>query len=397
MSISTLFWARSSFHSRQRSQCAAASARARMPIATGCVSRWIELLESRQLLAAFPAEVHINFQPPGTPAPSGYFVDSGKPMGNRGNGLVYGWNQSNYTYQQRNSPLSPDVRYDTFVGMDSTSLAWFIQVPNGLYQVHVVAGDPSYAGSVLRVNVKGTTVIAATTTASKPWAETTVTVSVSNYLLRISGAPGSQHNTLDFVDIVPIVNRPDAPPAVTATAASDRSIELAWVVPAGPISSYLLERSTDGVNWSAVVSLPRDVTHYTDNGLTEGTPYSYRVRAINAKGGSDPVIATATTLLAAPTSLQAKSFANVPHIALSWTDNSTHATGYIIERSADGASFAEIARVGPDATTYDDIPLTAGTTYTYRVRPYGPAQGLAATAAAQTTDFRVFENTYFTN
>jgi hypothetical protein len=361
------------------------------------ISRCIEPLESRQLLAALPAEVHINFQPPSVPAPSGYLVDSGKPMGNRGNGFVYGWNRSNYTYQQRNSPASPDVRYDTFVGMDSTSPAWFIQVPNGLYQVHVVAGDPSYAGSILRVNVKGAPAIAATTSASNPWAETTITVNVTNYLISISGASGTRHNTLDFVDIFPVLSRPNSPTSLTATAASDSGVNLAWTSPAGPVTGFMLQRSTDGSVWSTVMILSRNATHYTDTGLAEGTSYSYRLRAYNAKGTSDPATATATTLLAAPTSLQARSFANVPHIALSWTDNSARETGYIVERSQDGTNFTEVARLGPNVTSYDDTHLTAATPYTYRVRPSGSAPGLAATASAQTTDFRVFENTYFTN
>ena len=63
------------------------------------------------------------------------------------------------------------------------------------------------------------------------------------------------------------------------------------------------------------------------------------------------------------------------YAGLRWTDNATGEDGYIIERKAAGeASFTEIYRgaVGYSGglARYTDTGVTAGTTYTYRVRAY---------------------------
>ena len=54
---------------------------------------------------------------------------------------------------------------------------------------------------------------------------------------------------------------------------------------------------------------------------------------------------------------------------MSWTDNAGEETGFKIERSTrDNSSFAEIATVGADVTSYSDTTVRKGTTYYYRVR-----------------------------
>ncbi len=56
-------------------------------------------------------------------------------------------------------------------------------------------------------------------------------------------------------------------------------------------------------------------------------------------------------------------------INLSWTDNSSDETGFKIERKTID-SFSEIATVGADVNTYQNIDLSPSTTYTYRVRAF---------------------------
>jgi hypothetical protein len=61
------------------------------------------------------------------------------------------------------------------------------------------------------------------------------------------------------------------------------------------------------------------------------------------------------------------------YIRLSWQDNSTDEDGFQIERSLDGANWQLIQiignyTVGRDVTSFDDVGLSAQTTYYYRVR-----------------------------
>ncbi len=61
-------------------------------------------------------------------------------------------------------------------------------------------------------------------------------------------------------------------------------------------------------------------------------------------------------------------------INISWTDNSTNEDGFKIERkTTTGGTYAEIAQVGANVTTYNSTGLAGGTQYCYRVRSYNAA------------------------
>ena len=55
-------------------------------------------------------------------------------------------------------------------------------------------------------------------------------------------------------------------------------------------------------------------------------------------------------------------------INLAWTDNANNETGFLIERSANGSPFTQIASVGSNVTTFASTGLTASKRYYYRVR-----------------------------
>jgi hypothetical protein len=71
-------------------------------------------------------------------------------------------------------------------------------------------------------------------------------------------------------------------------------------------------------------------------------------------------------LPAGPTDLVA-SLASARQVDLRWTDRSTNETSYKIQRKTGTASFADIATVGQDVTSFSDVGLALATTYTYRV------------------------------
>jgi len=92
---------------------------------------------------------------------------------------------------------------------------------------------------------------------------------------------------------------PDAPTSLSATAASNSSIDLAWTDNASDEDGFNVERSADGTNFNLIGSLGADVTAYSDNGLNASTLYYYRVIAFNSAGNSaSSNIANATTLSA---------------------------------------------------------------------------------------------------
>jgi len=156
-------------------------------------------------------EAHVNFQRPADPDPgvfdgNDYEADGGRAFGDRGNGYSYGWDRDNTsTTGNRNHDRSFDERYDTLAHMQKPEGAstWEIAVPNGTYQVHLVAGDPSYFDSTSKINVEGLLTIDGVRDENNRWLEATATVTVTDGRLTVSNAPGATENKLCFIDVLP--------------------------------------------------------------------------------------------------------------------------------------------------------------------------------------------------
>ena len=90
-------------------------------------------------------------------------------------------------------------------------------------------------------------------------------------------------------------------------------------------------------------------------------------------------LVAAFAVLIASTSVRAAQF------TLTWADNSSNETGFRIERSTDGTSFAEIATVGANVVSYVDAGLPNSTTYSYRLCAYNTAGNSAYSNVATGT------------
>jgi hypothetical protein len=94
--------------------------------------------------------------------------------------------------------------------------------------------------------------------------------------------------------------------------------------------------------------------------------------------------ASGGTVPAAPSGLTAT--ASAPgQIAIAWTDNSSNETGFKIERRLGSGSWSQIATVGANVTTYTSTNLTAGATYSFRVRSYNATGNSAYSNTATAT------------
>jgi len=89
-------------------------------------------------------------------------------------------------------------------------------------------------------------------------------------------------------------------------------------------------------------------------------------------------IVVIATLLAAGVALADR--VEAASLRLSWSDNSSNESGFKIERRAAGGSYAQLATVGANVTSYTDSGLTSGRTYCYTVRAFNSA-GTSAPSA----------------
>jgi hypothetical protein len=190
------------------------------------------------------------------------------------------------------------------------------------------------------------------------------------------GADGACYAVGDEVDEVP-------PPALSvpqnlaARAIDSRSVLLTWTDNDPAATGFQIERAEDGdepqpITVSGTISSAGTIDDNDTAGLQEGVTYVYQVRAQGSGlPDSDPSnISSATVLPATPVSFTATP-AGITKINLSWTNASTVATTFSLDRRVlPGGAITPITLPDPTSTTFSDSERTGlvdGTTYEYRV------------------------------
>jgi hypothetical protein len=99
-----------------------------------------------------------------------------------------------------------------------------------------------------------------------------------------TGAAGARVSRL--ATTVSYINSAPATPASFSTTASSSSAISSWFVDDAPsYDGFVLEKSTDGVNFSVLATTTAATRTYVDGGLTSGT-YYYKIRGFNPFGYS---------------------------------------------------------------------------------------------------------------
>ena len=203
------------------------------------------------------------------------------------------------------------------------------------------------------------------------------------------------HEEMDMMRPESVALPPVKPELLTATlpATGKKVVTLTWNDNSITETAFLVQRSTNGSTWTTVgtVISPIDEANdhrtrtFTDASSNGTTAYTYRIVAENTVGygGAFPsmtVSSTSNTLNvnapaatpAAPATLTA-TVQPGPQVALSWRDNATTETGFVIERAPTGTTtFATIAVAPPrnstGTVTFTDTTVAGSTGYDYRVR-----------------------------
>jgi len=81
--------------------------------------------------------------------------------------------------------------------------------------------------------------------------------------------------------------RPAVPSSLSTSARSPTVIDLSWRDNSNDEDGFEIERQLQGRDWQRITTVDRNITNYTDTGLSPNTAYCYRVRAYNAAGSSD--------------------------------------------------------------------------------------------------------------
>ncbi len=170
-----------------------------------------------------------------------------------------------------------------------------------------------------------------------------------------------------------------AAPVNLAATASDSMVMLSWDNPINSsITKYQI--STDGGSNFINIQCGNSIaTGYTVTGLTNGTSYTFQVRAYDDSGPGASATVTATPLFDAPTSF--KGWPGDGYVQLRWDEaDDSRITGYEVSKDG-GLNYSRVQDKGHESETvgYSVLNLTNGTNYTIAVRA---VNGAAATLNA---------------
>lgn len=271
-----------------------------------------------------------------------------------------GTSVSSSTVQTATLPQSPDVQNATSISINSFIANWNTTSGADSYRLDVSNDDffTTLSGySNLIVNNTSQTVTGLTPG------------STYSYRVRAVNVSGASANS----NVISVITKPSAPVATDATNSTTTSFVATWQAVTGA-ASYVLDVSTNGFvsllpdyNNRSVTGLTQSVT-----GLSAGTLYSYRVRAVNASGTSvNSNTKTGKTLSVAPVALEANNIGTDQFIA-NWSP-AFGAESYRIDVATD-VNFSSILS-GYNNRTLSLVTSTSiaeglqpGTIYFYRVR-----------------------------
>ena len=160
------------------------------------------------------------------------------------------------------------------------------------------------------------------------------------------------------------------PTGLTVVPAGD-DLVLDWTVPADRvIDGFRIEYSTDDITFTQIDEVAGDIDTYTDADRLVGkacaTEFYYRITAYTGVCEETTTSVNYTLVaLSIPTALTATLSGG--SVVLTWVDNSSTESGFVVERGVDGATYNVITTLNADVVTYTDTHVFGGITYYYRV------------------------------
>jgi hypothetical protein len=283
--------------------------------------------------------------------------------------------------------------------------AWSFVSPGASMRLDLTPPVPSMLDSKLEVYSADGTLLAAADGSTNDQHLTVALPAGTYYAVVRSHGDYGDLGTYDLsvrsagtLPVPPTYNSLPAPSGLTLSRGTGINVSASWGAVAGA-TGYVVERSTDGVAWSAAGSTVGETsTSFFDTvTLNGGRRYFYRVAALDGSGRSAPAVASIVTRPNAVSSLTLTSY-RPDQVILNWRDVSGD-TGYRIERQTDATAntWTTLATVGANVPAYTASGLAAGTSYRFRVTALSGGGDSTAVEVAGASRLPAIAGLAFTN
>ena len=195
----------------------------------------------------------------------------------------------------------------------------------------------------------------------------------------------------DEASVTPVASAPEKPAGLLALA-GDKQVTLSWTDPSdASIRKWQYAYRTAGGygNWTDIPDSDATTTRHVVPGLTNGTTYTFKLRAVNDAGAgpqSGEVSSTPLAVPAKPSGFEAT--AGEAQVALAWTDplNSTITRWqYSFGTPGDYSAWTDIAGSHAATTGHIVTGLTNGVEHMFKIRAVNASGNGAASVAVAAT------------
>lgn len=196
------------------------------------------------------------------------------------------------------------------------------------------------------------------------------TVPGTDYYYRVSALDSVENKAIGSEYLISAA-LPSSPSSLVLTLTSDTETELNWNDNSNNELGFIIEKKTDTGYFTQIAALAANTKNFTDESVSTGHSYTYRVRAFNYFGNS---VSYTNEVSASPNSVKAPDSLEISVltsslIKLYWTYPASSSGVTVIERKtgADG-SWSVIGQTTIGVTTYYDSTVSQNTRYFYRVK-----------------------------
>lgn len=153
---------------------------------------------------------------------------------------------------------------------------------------------------------------------------------------------------------------------------TDNTVDLDWDPVSPPIDGYQINRKTEGeTDFIFVDTTGSNETTFRDSGLTEGTMYTYNVQSrYQGQKSAFSQPDSGYTMLTPPTNLE-YTISDSGGVGLSWQNHSKKSTLVRVfkkDHQVMTPVFGFLAEIPGDSSTYEDMSVMGGNTYSYKVK-----------------------------